>query len=411
MVEIYWINLTLHINVRPWQHQNKMKTTSSESKGKLKRSRKGLVNALAFKTKVRLPKYKKARYAIGNVSEKDLSKIIKEFEKIGRLPYEKSIFKHEPTPSYFRLVRQLAKCMMRYDQINRHGHSSYAEKIAPSSNVNVTDEDESKEIILHENLLENKSKDLSKSECNIVHETLSQNNSEDVPDNVIMELKDDEHKEPSLTEKVTSYFNIFECGRNLLGRLDFMYQRSFVATSAQDEYYKEMTKIPIKANIGSDGKIFNEKIQQAVIDLRAELNLEHKRNINNITCEDEYTSPMKKKEAKTINDSVYYESYEHADTISDSSKQVDGSKKPITDTQIVEGINNLSFGIVSVEPAVIGVGIIGQDITHGVMSMRTNIGSNTVTDILTNSSKQLFKTNTFQLNSLQSETLVIEPQD
>ena len=29
-------------------------------------------------------KYKKARYAIGNVSEKDLSKIIKEFEKLGK---------------------------------------------------------------------------------------------------------------------------------------------------------------------------------------------------------------------------------------------------------------------------------------------------------------------------------------
>ena len=55
----------------------KMKTTYSESKGKLGRSGKGLVTALAFKTKVRFPKYKKSRYAIVNVSEKDLSKIIK----------------------------------------------------------------------------------------------------------------------------------------------------------------------------------------------------------------------------------------------------------------------------------------------------------------------------------------------
>ena len=68
---------------------NKMKSTSSESKEKLERSGKGLVTALAFKAKVRPQKYKKARYAIGNVSEKDLSKIIKEFEKIGKLPYEK----------------------------------------------------------------------------------------------------------------------------------------------------------------------------------------------------------------------------------------------------------------------------------------------------------------------------------
>ena len=68
---------------------------------------------------------------------------------------------------------------------------------------------------------------------------------------------------------------------------------------------------------------------------------------------------MKKKEEKTINDSVYYESDEHADTISDSSKQVDASNKPITETHTIKGINNLSVGIVSVETSVIGVGIIG----------------------------------------------------
>ena len=65
---------------------NKMKTTSSESKGKLERSGKGLVTSLGFKTKVRSQNYKKARCAIVNVSEKDLSNIIKEFEKIGKLP-------------------------------------------------------------------------------------------------------------------------------------------------------------------------------------------------------------------------------------------------------------------------------------------------------------------------------------
>ena len=71
-----------------------------------------------------------------------------------------------------------------------------------------------------------------------------------------------------------------------------------MATSAQYEYYKERTKSLIKANIGSDGKICNEKIQQSVIDLGAELNLEYECNINNITCEDVYKSPMKNIEAK-----------------------------------------------------------------------------------------------------------------
>ena len=123
---------------------------------------------------------------------------------------------------------------MRSDEHNRHVHGSYAEETASSSNVNVTDEDESKYIIVHKTLSENQSKDVSKSECNIVHETLPQNNSADVPENVITEIKDDEHKEPSVTEKVTSYFNIFECGRNLLDQLDVTHKRAFMTTSAQD---------------------------------------------------------------------------------------------------------------------------------------------------------------------------------
>ena len=141
----------------------------------------------------------------------------------------KRIPKHEPTDSYFHLVRQLAKCMMRSDEHDWHVHGSYAEETAPSSNVNVTDEEESKEIILHETLSENQYKDISESECNIVNENVSQKNSADVPDNVITELKDDEHKEPSVNGKVTSYFNIFECGRNLLDQLDVTYQRAFMA--------------------------------------------------------------------------------------------------------------------------------------------------------------------------------------
>ena len=90
---------------------------------------------------------------------------------------------------------------MRSDEHNRHVHGSYAEETSTPSNVNVTDEDESKEIIVHETLSENQSRDESESECNIVHENLSQNNSADVPANVITELEDDEHKEPSVIGK------------------------------------------------------------------------------------------------------------------------------------------------------------------------------------------------------------------
>ena len=120
---------------------------------------------------------------------------------------------------------------------------------------------------------------------------------------------------------------------------------------------------------------------------------------------------MKNKEEKAIDDSVYHESDENTDKISDSSKEVYASNKPITDTHIVEGINNLSVGVVSFDPAIIGVRIIGRGITQGVISGRTSLFNNIVTDISSDSSKQLFETNMFQLNSLQYKALAIGLQD
>ena len=83
----------------------KMKIKSSESKGKLERSGKGLITYLGFKTKSRPQKYKKARYDIINVSKKELSNIIKEFMKIEKLSYGRKRHKHEPNESYFQLAK------------------------------------------------------------------------------------------------------------------------------------------------------------------------------------------------------------------------------------------------------------------------------------------------------------------
>ena len=52
--------VTLNISAK-FDSLNNMKTTSSESKGKLGRSGKGLVTALAFKTKVRFAKIQKGK--------------------------------------------------------------------------------------------------------------------------------------------------------------------------------------------------------------------------------------------------------------------------------------------------------------------------------------------------------------
>ena len=40
----------------------------------------------------------------------------------------------------------------------------------------------------------------------------------------------DDHIKPSANVKEASYFNIFECGRNLLDKLDFTYQSAFAAS-------------------------------------------------------------------------------------------------------------------------------------------------------------------------------------
>ena len=123
---------------------------------------------------------------------------------------------------------------MRCGENNHHVHDIYEEEMAPSSDVNDTEKDESNNSIVHETfhktLSENLMMDVSESECNIVNETLSQNDQSNVPTNVITELKYDEHTEPSVSVKGVSYFNIFEWGRNLLDQLDVTYQRAFTAS-------------------------------------------------------------------------------------------------------------------------------------------------------------------------------------
>ena len=84
-----------------------------------------MVTALALKTKARSTKYKKSRYAIGNVSMKDLSNQIKEFENFVKVPHLKKAPKHDSTLRYFHLVAGLGKCMMRSGENNHHVHDGY----------------------------------------------------------------------------------------------------------------------------------------------------------------------------------------------------------------------------------------------------------------------------------------------
>ena len=91
---------------------HKIKITSSETKEYLGILGKGLINSMGINAIRRPKKNKKAKYAITNVSLKDISKIINMFEKLPYCGYVQKRSKHESIDSYFYLSRQLAKCIM-----------------------------------------------------------------------------------------------------------------------------------------------------------------------------------------------------------------------------------------------------------------------------------------------------------
>ena len=79
----------------------KMIITYLESKDSRGISGKGLITSLVIKAKSIANKYKSSRYSIVNISMKDLSNIIRDFEKLPYKGYDRKIPKHEPTNSYF----------------------------------------------------------------------------------------------------------------------------------------------------------------------------------------------------------------------------------------------------------------------------------------------------------------------
>ena len=119
------------------------------------------------------------------------------------------------------------------------------------SRVCSTDKDESKIIILNESYTEE-----SESECvqiNVNKEKHAKNESE--------------HEDPLVTDnpvfKEPSYFNIFECGKNLLNKLDATCKRACMATS-RDKYYTKMYETLIDYNYHNDAPLSNANIQDAI---------------------------------------------------------------------------------------------------------------------------------------------------
>ena len=150
-----------------------MRITSSDLRDNLGRPGKGLITSLGLKAKARPKKHKKAMYTIGNISIQDLSKIIREFERLTYKIYERRRHKNDTTDSYFNLARQLAKCMMRADVLNLHVYPIRIEmtgtKQIPTSHVCSTDDSKLKEFIVDKTLSYICSTDKDKSKGIIIY--------------------------------------------------------------------------------------------------------------------------------------------------------------------------------------------------------------------------------------------------
>ena len=130
--------------------------------------------------------------------------------------------------------------MMRADALNSHGYPVITETTALSSYVCSTDEDESKGIILHKTLSQSCSTEKNKSKGIIVNGNLSQRCSTDKDELCSKEeykseytITKQEDTKNEVTYDVPNYFNafnVFECGRNILDRLDVSYERACIAT-------------------------------------------------------------------------------------------------------------------------------------------------------------------------------------
>ena len=128
---------------------------------------------------------------------------------------------------------------MRSGEKNHHVHDGYGKEISSSSYVKDTDKDKDKDESnnsIARSFDEPSAENLeSESDYNIVNATT--------------ELNCDEHIKPLANVIEASHFNIFECGRNVMDKLDVTYQSAFTAS--------EKTSLPAAAHISPLKKILH----------------------------------------------------------------------------------------------------------------------------------------------------------
>ena len=99
-IKVSYKYVTLDISLK-FGILDKMRIKSSETKDNFGKIREGVDYLSGSQGQKQVQINKKSRYAIRNIIMKELSKIIREFEKSPYKSYESRRPKHDPTDSYF----------------------------------------------------------------------------------------------------------------------------------------------------------------------------------------------------------------------------------------------------------------------------------------------------------------------
>ena len=75
------------------------------------------------------------------------------------------------------------------------------------------------------------------------------------------------------------HFHLFECGKNILNRIDATFERSCMANSRY-KYYTEMLRTITDYNDRNDAPLLNDKIQEAINKL-----IEEEYDFHNVTAD------------------------------------------------------------------------------------------------------------------------------
>ena len=225
-----------------------------------------------------------------------------------------------------------------------------------------------------------------------------------------------------------NFFNIFECGRNLLDQLDVTYQRAFTASEtssfvptgyyelspARERYYDMQSDQIKEKNVGMD----KNEIRKAISRVKLEDEEEHERNIEYMSQDDDYKSTWKIKYPtglKAVMDS------------SDSDEKPAARKEPITSTQTLKEpikgshlgkrVRHSEVGSTDMDNVVTGLGIIGQggpraisggSHTQSIIKGGENIvRSDVITHVPTNPEKVTLRTDYFPFDPLKAQTLMV----